>query len=583
MNQQSIRTIVVIALAGMATACGVGSTPPSPGSISLSLASSSVQLFQAESAQTINATVTRTGITASVMLFVTGLPSGATVQITSPGLSNNGSITIDPGTAAAGTYALQVSATDGTHSASAPLSLVIGAVVKVGNTLNGRLQLAMSTSFQPAEWDYQFFQQNPAATTPLDDLLPQHIRLQPISEGIPQRTAVTWDFSTEDAITQPVLGVADHSPEFQIARAPAFMYDAQGDFLDPTFLQFAGYSQQLVRYYNQGGFVAPDGTHVSPSPYPITFWGIYNEPNFSNLTPTQYTQMYNTVVPAMLAVDPSLKFAAAELGDYPSLAQSFMPTFVANVTAPVDVLATHFYSTCNQKDTDRQLFATVPGFVGEVLTIRTWLSTSAVLANVPVWVTENNVNADYDKGGGISVCNNTTFIPDKRGSSAFFAAWRPYVFAQLGKAGIQALYHWSFPGDVQYGEVDANTAGLRLSYWVDYWLGHMFPSPPGADLLEYTATDIPDVEFLAVQNPDGSVVIMIVNFATASSSDNNGDGAPRTVAIDISSMGSFASASVLTIDATTDVTTGPVAVDVPLASRLVLTLSGYGVKFLKLM
>lgn len=66
-------------------------------------------------------------------------------------------------------------------------------------------------------------------------------------------------------------------------------------------------------------------------------------------------------------------------------------------------------------------------------------------------MTENNVNADYDAGNGISACNGTLFVTDLRGSSAFFAAWRPYVFSQLGKAGIRALYHWDYGADAQYG------------------------------------------------------------------------------------------------------------------------------------
>ena len=81
----------------------------------------------------------------------------------------------------------------------------------------------MSTSFQPAEWDDQFFTLNPGATTTLGTLGPHHIRLQGISRGVPQTTVSTWDFGILDAITQPVLGVGDRSPEFQIAAAPAFM------------------------------------------------------------------------------------------------------------------------------------------------------------------------------------------------------------------------------------------------------------------------------------------------------------------------------------------------------------------------
>jgi hypothetical protein len=132
----------------------------------------------------------------------------------------------------------------------------------------------MSTSFQPAEWDDQFFTLNPTATTTLGTLGTHHIRLQGVSQGVPQSTASTWNFSILDAITQPVLSVGDHSPEFQIAVAPAFMYDANHNFLDPTYQQFAAYAQDLVRYYNiPGGFSAPDGQHASPSGIPITWWG----------------------------------------------------------------------------------------------------------------------------------------------------------------------------------------------------------------------------------------------------------------------------------------------------------------------
>ncbi len=580
---QKIKMALVLALAAAASACGGGSMSGPGSGVSLSLAALSLQVFQGESLQTVTATITRTGSVGNVTLTVTGLPSGATAQIQSPGAGNSGSIAVDPGTSAADSYTLHVTAGDGTVSDSTTLALVVGAVVHVNSGLNGRFEVAMSTSFQPAEWDYQFFQQNPAATVPLNNLLSQHVRLQPLSQAIPQSSLLTWDFPMVDAITQPVLGVGDNSPEFQIAKAPAFMYDAAGNFNDPTFAQFATYTQQLVSYYNKGGFVSLDSQfHVSPSPHPITYWGIYNEPNFNSVSATQYWQMYNKVVPAMQAIDPSLKFVAEELGDYPSLAQMYMPAFVSNVTAQVDVLATHFYSTCSQRDTDAQLFSTIPSFVSEVNVIKSYLNTNSKPASVPVWVTENNVNADYDKGGGINACNNNAFTADERGSSAFFAAWRPYVFSQLGKAGTKALYHWSFPGDVQYGEVDGNTARIQLSYQVDYWLARIFPSPPGSDLLLYSTSDSQDIEILPVQNPDGSIVVMVANFAVASAGDNNGAGAPRTIAVDLSALKNFASGSLLTIDATTDVVNGPAAASVTPATRMTITLDGYGVAFLTL-
>jgi len=465
--------------------------------------------------------------------------------------------------------------------------------VVISKNTNGPFSLAMSTSFQPAEWDSAFFTLNPSATTPLGTLGPHHIRLQGVSQGVPQgssgTTSTAWDFSTLDAIAQPVLGVGDHSPEFQIAKAPPFMYSGNNSgnpFLDLTFAQFAGYTQNLVEYYNTGGFTANGQLYVSPA-YPgdkVTWWGIYNEPNINNsLTPQQYTDMYNAVVPAMQAVDPTIKFAALELADFYQQPQNWVPTFVSGVTAQVDVMATHFYSTCNQKDSDATLMGTIPGFVSDVQFFYTQMATNPALANVPVWVTENNVNADYSAANGMSNCNpGQVFVDDVRGSSAFFAAWRPYVFSQFGKAGVQALYHWDYGADQQYGEVDYNTGAVQLSYWVDYWLGQEFPPASGAQLLQYTATDDAELETLPVINGDGSVVVMVANHAVNAASDNNGPGAARSVQVDISALGAFSSGSLVTIDNSTNVGTGPVAAGVTPGAQMTMTLNGYGVAFLKL-
>jgi putative glycosyl hydrolase len=565
-----------------------------PGSLTLSLASNTAQVFQGQSSTTVNATVVLSGTTGSVTLNVAGLPPGATDQIQSPGNGSSGSVTFNAGTAAAGAYPLTVAASAGTLSSTANLTLNIGVWAQIMPGANGEFRVAMSTSFQPAEWDYTVFQDYAGLNTTLGNLLPQHIRLQGISEGVPQGAAGTgstaWNFTILDAITQPVLGVGDHSPEFQIAKAPPFMYsgdDSSNSFTDLTFQQFAGYAQNLVQYYDTGGFTANGQTYVSPA-YPtdtITWWGIYNEPNINNnLTPQQYVTMYNTLVPAMQAIDPSLKFAAVELADFSGQVEAWIPPFVSGVTAHVDAMATHFYSTCNQKDDDATVFGTIPGFVSDVRLFYSQMATNPALVSVPVWVTENNVNADYDKGGGISACNGTPFVTDQRGSSAFFTAWRPYIFSQLGKAGIQALYHWDFAADAQFGEVNVTTsqAQLQLSYWVDYWLARMFPSPPGASILQFTNTDDAEIEILSVQNPDGSVVIMLSNRALNSANDNNGPGAPRTISIDISALGSFQSGSLLTIDANTNVTSGPTATSVTPSPQMTVVFNGYGVAFLTL-
>ena len=358
--------------------------------------------------------------------------------------------------------------------------------VQVGNQtntsvgVNGRLQVAMSTSFQLAGWSYQFFGGAPNAQGMLGAMNPFHTRVQVISDGVPQTDTHTWSFTELDTMLSPIQAAGDHSPEFQIGTAPAFLSNASGQILPASIPSFAQLSANLVRYYNTGGFTDAGAHYQSPTPYPVTWWGIFNEPDINGVTASEYVTLYNTVVPAMAQVDPSIKFVAVELAGAPT-SQSYMPIFVNGVNAQVDVVAKHFYSTCDQRTSDQALFATVPGFASQVETMYQEMAVNPALANVPVWITENNVNADYSNNG-ISNCNRPLkFVLDTRGSSPFFAAWRSLVFQQLGEAGAQALYHWAFGTDAQYGEVDAS-GNPQFSYWVDYYLSHWLPSPPGQDI-----------------------------------------------------------------------------------------------------
>lgn len=468
------------------------------------------------------------------------------------------------------------------------MTLTVGVTAAVGSNSTGNFEEGMSTSFQIAEWTNGFFQQypgsgtTPGAATLLGNLPPQHVRMQIISQAIPETAANTWDFAMEDNQVQPVLGEGDHSPEYQIATAPAFMYvTGTQQFTDPTFAQFAGYAANLVRYYNKGGFTVGGTLYKSASANPIEYWGIYNEPNINGVTAQEYVTMYNTLVPAMQAVDPTLKFVAVELSDFGTEEQQFIPTFVQGVTAQVDVLATHFYSTCNQTTTDADIMATIPTFASGVQYLYSQLATNPKLKNVPVWVLENNVNADYEAANGDSTCNpGQKFVTDTRGSSPFFAGWRTYLYSQLGKVGAHALYHWAFDGDAQYGEFNSSTGQLQLGYWVDYWLSHTFAAAGGGQVLSVTDSDTNEIEVLAVKATNGQTVVMVSDYGVASANDNNGPGVPRTVLVDVSSLGQFTSAQEVTIDKNTSATAGPMEQTVTPASQMQVTLGGYGVAFL---
>jgi hypothetical protein len=571
----------------------------------VTLSAANLAVLQDGTAATVNATVTG-GSSNPITLSVSGAPAAMNVTVQSPGTGTTGQVTFSTGgplvppweappsyvPTPAGTYTVTVNATDGVSTGSATLTLQVNVVAAVYPTSAAppsyplqTLNTFMTTSFQPASWTDQFFVQNPGATTTLNNLQPQHIRMQVLERDIPQTTATTWDFSYLDGIVNPILGVADHSPEFQIARGPDFMYDSTGQtFLDPTYKQFAGFAADLVQYYNKGSFTDGSGvTHTHSTAYPITWWGIYNEPNINGLTAAQYVSLYNTVVPAMQAVDSTLKFAAVELADFGNEPQNYLPTFVSGVTAHVDVVATHFYSTCNQQDSDQTIFDSITNYLPHIPYIYSQLQTNPALANVPVWMTENNVNADYSDANGYSVCNpGQKFVTDQRGTSAFFAAWRPTIFSKLAQAGVHALYHWDFNADAQYGEVNGSNDQTYLSYWVDYWLSRIYASPPGAQILPMADPDNATVEVLPTRYGDGSVVIMVANHAVHNPADNNGSGDPRTAIVDVSALGSFTTATALTLDATTNITTGPSPVSLTVAPRIPITLNGYGVTFVTL-
>lgn len=566
---------------------GCGSSGGSGGGngpqFSFTLGSSSVTAFPGQTSSAVAISVSRSGSKGSLTASVSGLPSGASAQVQSPGTANTGSLTLSNASASPGNYGLTVSITDGTYTVSQNLTLTAGVVATISANSPGSFQESMSTSFQVAEWNQGFFQNFSSAQPELNTLNPQHTRMQVMSEAIPQTAANTWDFTMLDQTVEPIQESSDHSPEFQVAYAPGFMYvNGTTTFTDPTFQQFAAYAANLVRYYNTGGFTAGGTLYQSPNSDPIKYWGIYNEPNGNGITASEYVQMYNTLVPAMQAVDPTLKFVALELSDYGNQEQLFVPPFVQGVTAQVDVLATHFYSTCNQSDSDQTVMNTVPGFAGGVQYIESQLATNPKLTSVPVWILENNVNADYEGANGMSTCNpGQVFVDDHRGSSAFFAAWRPYVYSQVGKAGAQALYHWSYNGDQQYGEFNNSSGQLQLSYWVDAWLGKYFGQGQW-DRLSATTNDDANVEVLAVQKSGGPTLVMIVDHAVANPTDNNGAGASRTVMVDLSALGTFTTAKQLTLDASTSPATGPTEQSVTPAPKIQVTLNGYGTTFLTL-
>jgi len=589
--------------------CGSGATGgggSTPVTLTVTLGTSSVAVGQDGTPAVVTVAISKAEGTPTVA--VSGLPAGLSGSFAVVDGGPSGTLTLaGSSTVPSGVYPVTVAVTLGSETVTASLAVTSAVVAKVLDStattegVDGRLEEAMSTNFQIANYTAGFFGTGATTTNrenTLDSLAPQHIRLQPVSDGVPMvannGTASDWDFTLLDQTVQPVLVSADKSPELQIATAPTWMEDPSTGYLDVTnhLNDFATYAANLVMYYNKGGFEYGGKHFQSASATPIKWWGIFNEPNGHGLSASDYATVYNAVVPAMQAVDPTLKFSALEFSDYglysggsgdPSV---YLPAFLAGVTARVDVVSTHLYGTCNQLSTDSDLFGEVPGFVENLQYFTQNLGIGSTAGTAQVWVTENNVNGDYADAKGMSVCNpGQTWVLDKRATDAFFAAWRPYVFSQLGKAGNRALYHWEYTGGPQYDEVDLSGGGTYLSYWVDKALENFYPATgasPYENILGLKATDTTTVETLATKSINGTVTVMVVDRAIDAASDNDGAGDARTVVVDTSALGSFHSASLMTIDAATNAATGPSGVGIPAAARINVVLPGYGVAFLTL-
>ena len=123
-----IALVLLIPLSLVMLHCGGGagrSQGSGSGGISLQLGSATVTVPAGGSIGRVAATIGRTGSTGSVTLNVTGVPTGASATFAQPGIANAGEVDVNPGTAAMGTYALSVTASDGFNSTNSNLSLVI--------------------------------------------------------------------------------------------------------------------------------------------------------------------------------------------------------------------------------------------------------------------------------------------------------------------------------------------------------------------------------------------------------------------------------------------------------------------------
>lgn len=543
----------------------------------------------------------------------------------------------------AGSYTATLTATrNASSSASLPFGVVIAPHVVVSAApdpsggVSGRLDQPISTALQPADWQAGMFSFTPNVQATLTTLAPKYVLIQIIDGGaiplityttdVSQRKASDWNFIMLDGIVDPVVQLG-LTPIIQIGAAPNLVSPADDNGKPTQMLK--EYAAALVSYYDHGSFQWGSATVPHPAgATPIQWWSILTDFNVKTpvYTPDAYAATYVAMATAMkqAAGDVPISISAFEYSDQPtgpapdgvgSALTEFLDAGAHDMDAgpdgamaplPIDAVSLHFFganSSVPATTGDQSVFINTGLFVQDFVTARGIAPTG-----VPVWVTESNVQSVVPAMDGTYADNSSlTFQNDTRGTSSFFAAWRPYLFSTLGKAGNQGLFQWEFTSgycrppdesycaqpsdggqldlDPQSSEVNFGDGTTFLSYWVDYWLGQLFASTPRILQLP-TWTDQGEIEALATEADDGSVVVMVVNRAVPDDPNARlrGGGAMRTVVVDLPSM-PFTSAVQMRLDAATrpqvpsDVQFQPL----PVTPQWVVSFPwGYGVAFLKL-
>jgi hypothetical protein len=230
--------------------------------------------------------------------------------------------------------------------------------------------------------------------------------------------------------------------------APPLAYPADPDAADFAYSQggqlavpvqtVADYYRRLVSWYTAGGFTDEYGVyHRSGHHYPLPYWEVLNEVDFEhNLSPQDYTKLYDAIVTAILEVSPRTEFVGMALGnsgnsDY---CRYFLDPANHLPGIPLDLISYHFYAQPAPADTVDQYgpdgFAQADGFLANAARIEGIRKSLAPRVRTTV----NELGTILP---GSATQTDPAPIPDAywNFSSGIFA----YVYAKLAVLGIDIV------------------------------------------------------------------------------------------------------------------------------------------------
>ncbi len=136
--------------------------------------------------------------------------------------------------------------------------------------------------------------------------------------------------------------------------------------------------------------------------------------------------------------------------------------------------------------------------------------------NLPVWLTEVNVNADWGNDA------------NKRPWNELAIAWWATMFQQIAPQGAGIIHQYDVADGPQFGLFDDSANKTYIAYYVFQLLNQAFPQ--GSTLLSSSSSQT-NVLSLAARKPDGNISVMIINRQLASNTVKSGCGVGGVTAI----------------------------------------------------
>ena len=397
-----------------------------------------------------------------------------------------------------------------------------------------------------------------------------------------------WSFANLDVLVNDVT-VTGERPVMNIKFAPDWMwtcshYGDPGHVQDLTFQTYAQYMARLVSYYNLGHMTTETGQTINNpagTSNRIDYWEPWNEPDLSNetpcvpdtgvaLTPQEFLTMWNAVVPAMLAVDPTLKFvgpatAGGQFGSGQS-GNEYVDTLMQGATVQPYAISFHGYGYWDNTVTDKWIFDGDNTGAGGIPDIKNSANSfHQHYPSKPLWITEINVNADWGED------------THHRPWNEFAAAWWASAYTELAPVNVAMLDHYNIVESPQFGLLDYDTGNPFLPYWIVKSLNAGFPT--SSQRLSATSPDTQQIEVTAARKPSGEITVLVADRKINPALPRGGHGLPLDIDVILNGITPTA-ITLQQIDVNTSPLTGPTPVSLPPVSPVTLHFPGYGLALL---